>query len=287
MSPERNAITELIGASGHEQVVFFADASVGLRGIVAIHSTALGPSLGGIRFQRYDSERDAVIDVLRLSEAMSLKASVAGLSQGGGKAVVILDEPSAPRSEAFLRALGRAIQQLGGRYIAAEDVNATQADMDGIALETPWVTGVDVARGGSGDPSSVTAVGVLCAMHAVCDERFGDRSLRGRRVVVQGAGHVGAHLVVLLVDAGASVAVADVDAARAERCGVECVDVHDVLDTPCDILAPCALGAVLTVESVARLQCAAVCGAANNQLLDDEAGDALAARGILYAPDFV
>jgi glutamate dehydrogenase/leucine dehydrogenase len=280
-------VTDLIGERGHEQVVFFAEPAVGLRGIIAIHSTVLGPSLGGVRFQRYPSERDALVDVLRLSEAMSLKASMAGLDQGGGKAVVLLDDPRAPRSEAFLRALGRAIDRLGGRYYAAEDVNATQADMDGIALETPYVTGVDPARGGSGDPSPITAVGVVHGMHAVCERVFGDRSLRGRRVMVQGAGHVGAYLVGLLVEAGASVAVADVDRSRAAALGVECVDAAGVLEEPCDVLAPCALGGVLTVESVARLACAAVCGAANNQLLDAAAGDALAARGIVYAPDFV
>ncbi len=275
-------VTELIGARGHEQVVYFADATVGLRGIIAVHSTALGPALGGIRFQRYASETDALVDVLRLSEAMSLKASVAGLEQGGGKAVVLLDDPRATRSEPFLRALGRAIDELGGRYIAAEDVNATQADMDGIALETPWVTGVSVERGGSGDPSPVTAVGVVHGMRAVCEG-----SVRGKRVVVQGVGHVGMHLVRLLLEEGASVAVADVDEARARACGVEVIDAGRVLEAPCDILAPCALGGVLTVESVARLQCAAVCGAANNQLLDDAAADALVERGIVYAPDFV
>jgi leucine dehydrogenase len=284
-------ITELVAARGHEQVVFFADASVGLRGIIAVHSTALGPSLGGVRFQSYATERDALIDVLRLSEAMSLKASVAGLHQGGGKAVVVLDDPRAARSEAFLRALGRAVNELGGRYIAAEDVNATQRDMDGIALETPWVTGVDPGQGGSGDPSPVTAVGVLHAMRAVCADVFDDESLDGRRVVVQGAGHVGAHLVGLLRDAGASVAIADVDESRVralvEQFGVDGVPVDVAVGLPCDVLAPCALGAVLTSDSVRTLQCRAVCGAANNQLLDAAAGDALHARGIVYAPDFV
>jgi glutamate dehydrogenase/leucine dehydrogenase len=284
-------VTELIARRGHEEVVFVADAAFGLRAIVAVHSTALGPSLGGIRFQRYGSERDALIDVLRLSEAMSYKAAAAGLSQGGGKTVVMLDDPRAPRSAAFLEALGRAIHQLGGRYIAAEDVNATQADMDGIARVTPWVTGVDVARGGSGDPSPVTAVGVLHGMHAVAEQLWGDRSLANRRVVVQGAGHVGVHLVALLVDAGASVAVADVDPARVDmlvaQYGVDVLDAEDAVGEPCDILAPCALGAVLTIESVTRLRCAAVCGAANNQLLDETVGDALVDREILYAPDFV
>jgi len=166
-------------------------------------------------------------------------------------------------------------------------VNATQADMDGIALETPWVTGIDVGRGGSGDPSPVTAVGVLHGMRAACEVAFGSPSLRGRRVVVQGAGHVGARLVALLVGEGASVAVADVDRARAERCGVDVLDVDAAVSAPCDVLAPCALGSVLTTETVERLQCAVVCGAANNQLYDDAAGDALDARGVVYAPDFV
>ncbi len=179
------------------------------------------------------------------------------------------------------------MNRLGGRYLAAEDVNATQADMDGIALETKWVTGVAVEHGGSGDPSPVTAVGVVHAMHAVADAIWGTRSLRGRRVVVQGAGHVGAHLVPLLVDEGASVAVADVDRVRATALGVEVLDSDHALDAPCDILAPCALGGALTRETVARLRCAAVCGAANNQLLDAAADDALFARGIVYAPDFV
>jgi glutamate dehydrogenase/leucine dehydrogenase len=287
--PEAFECTDMIAARGHEQVVFFADAAVGLRGIIAVHSTALGPSLGGVRFRHYASERDALVDVLRLSEAMSLKAAMAGLDQGGGKAVVMLDDPRAPRPEAFLRALGRAVDDLGGRYIAAEDVNATQADMDGIALVTPWVTGVSPDAGGSGDPSPVTAFGVLHGMYAV----LGTRSLDGRRVAVQGAGHVGARLVELLVEAGASVVVGDVDAARVDalvtRFGgrVTAAGADAVLFERCDVLAPCALGGVLTVESVARLQCDAVCGAANNQLLDDAAAEALAARGIVYAPDYV
>lgn len=284
-------VTELIAAGGHEQVVFFADGEVGLRGIIAIHSTALGPSLGGIRFWRYASEHDALIDVLRLSAAMSCKASISGLDQGGGKGVVFWDDARRPRDEALLRALGRQIDRLGGRYIAAEDVGATQADMDGIALETPWVTGIDPARGGSGDPSPVTALGVLHGMHAACEAAFGDRSLEGRRVVVSGVGHVGAHLVALLVDAGARVAVSDIDdvkvRAAVDRHGVEALAVGEEVDAECDVLAPCALGGVLTAEAIARLRCAVVCGAANNQLLDDAADDALAEQGIVYAPDFV
>ena len=284
-------LTELVAAGGHEQVVAFADRKVGLRGIVAIHSTALGPALGGIRFWKYARDEDALVDVLRLSAAMSMKASVAGLQQGGGKTVVHWDDPRQLRGDAFRRAIGRAIHLLGGRYLAAEDVGATQADMDGIARVTPWVTGVDPARGGSGDPSPVTAWGVLHGMHAVCAELFGDRALAGRRVVVQGAGHVGAHLVRLLTERGSEVTVSDVDAdkvaAVASATGATVVTPEVALETECDILAPCALGGGLTAATVARLRCRAVCGAANNQLLDDAADVALAECGVLYAPDFV
>ena len=284
-------ITARMAADGHEQVVFFTDSSVGLRMIIAVHSTALGPALGGVRFWHYESEADALVDALRLSRAMSLKASVAGLDQGGGKAVVLWDDPHHERDEEFRRAIGRAIHTLGGRYIAAEDVGATPADMGGIAFETPWVTGVDPAVGGSGDPSPVTAWGLFHAMQAVAAETLGDPGLAGLRVVVDGVGHVGGHLVEYLVGAGASVAVADLDRAHVDAMvaahGVDVVPVDEVLTEPCDIFSPCALGGVLTVETVARLRCRSVCGAANNQLLDDDAGDALAERGILYAPDFV
>jgi glutamate dehydrogenase/leucine dehydrogenase len=269
----------------HEQVTWFSDPSVGLRAIVAIHSTALGPALGGIRFWRYERVQDALADVLRLSHAMTMKAAVAGLDQGGGKTVVLWDDAHAARSDAFLRALGRSIDALGGRYLAAEDVGASQVDMDGIAHETPWVTGVDPARGGSGDPSPVTAFGVVCGMRAACEVAFGSADLRGRHVVVQGAGHVGAPLARLLVDAGARVQITDVDGARAAAVGVPVIE--DALGAECDVLAPCALGGVVTRVSAASLKCAALCGAANNQLADDDAGDALAARGIVYAPDYV
>lgn len=281
---------DLMAVGGHEQVVFVTDDAVGLRAIIAVHSTALGPSVGGIRFWRYAHEDDALVDVLRLSEAMSLKAAAAGLHQGGGKAVVLWDDPTKPRREAFLRALGRAVDELGGRYIAAEDVGATPSDMDGIALETPWVTGIDWP-GGSGDPSPVTAFGVAAAMRAVARELDGAPSLAGRRVVVQGAGHVGSHLVRLLVEAGASVGVADMRTALVDELvrahGVDALAPETVLEEPCDILSPCALGAVFDAETVPRLRCRAIVGAANNQLLDADADEALARRGILYAPDFV
>jgi leucine dehydrogenase len=284
------AVTELMTAMGHEQVVFVTDPPSGLRAVIAVHSTALGPSLGGIRFWRYPSEHDAVADVLRLSEAMSLKAAAAGLHQGGGKAVVLWDDPDAPRSERLLRAIGRAIDELGGRYIAAEDVGATPRDMQVIASETPWVTGIE-GPGGSGDPSPMTAYGVLRAMQTVIEELGGDATVVRRRIVVDGVGHVGSHLARLLVEAGAEVAVADVNPERVDALvrdlGVDPLPVERALEEPCDVLAPCALGGVLNERTIPRLQCRAVCGAANNQLTDAAADDALAARRILYAPDFV
>ena len=284
------SILEEMGRGGHEQVVLVADPAVGLRAVIAIHSTALGPALGGVRFWTYPDESAAIADALRLSRAMTLKAAAAGLDQGGGKAVVML-EPGQAHTEPMLRALGRAIDGLGGRYVAGEDVGATQEDMDWLALETEWVTGVDPALGGSGDPSPTTALGVFHAMRAACAEAFGDPSLAGRRVVVQGVGHVGMGLVALLRADGASVAVADVSAGAVETAvrdhGAEALAVSAVVAAECDVLAPCALGGTISAESVPRLRCRVVCGAANNQLATIEDGDALAARGIVYAPDFV
>lgn len=285
------SITEAMAHSGHEQVVFVAEPEVGLRAIIAVHSTALGPALGGVRFWRYPSEREALFDVLRLSEAMTLKAAMAGLPQGGGKAVVLWDEPGRPRTDDLRYALGRAIHQLGGRYLAAEDMGATQADMDGILRATPWVTGVDPARGGSGDPSPLTALGVLAGMRAACAAKFGASDLRDVHVAVQGAGHVGAHLVGMLVEAGARVVVSDADRDRAravaEAHGARHLAADELLTSTCDVLAPCAIGGVLRVSNVRSLRCRVVCGAANNQLIDAAAGVALARVGILYAPDFV
>jgi glutamate dehydrogenase/leucine dehydrogenase len=284
-------ITEVMAERGHEQVVLVADAATGLRAVIAVHSTALGPSLGGVRFWHYATETDALTDVLRLSEAMSLKAAVCGLHQGGGKAVVRWPEPGRARTAAQLAALGRAIDELGGRYVAAEDVGATTADMDGIATVTPWVTGVSESAGGSGDPSPVTAVGVHAAMRAAATERWGAPDLAGRHVVVQGAGKVGSGLARLLVADGARVSVGDVDDVRVgalvAELGVSPLPVGDVLTTPADIVAPCALGGVLNRVSVEALACEVVCGGANNQLATVEIDDALVARGVLYAPDFV
>jgi glutamate dehydrogenase/leucine dehydrogenase len=279
-------------ARGHEQVVFVADRGAGLRAVIAIHSTALGPSLGGVRFWKYASEPDAVADVLRLSQAMTYKAAVAGLHQGGGKAVVLLDHADAPHTDAMLHALGRAIDELGGRYLAAEDVGATPADMEALARVTPWATGVGEASGGSGDPSPVTAFGVVQAMRAAVQRLDGVPELAGRSVAIQGAGHVGAHLARMLVDVGARVTVADVRPERAAAVarsvpGAEVAASDEVLELECDVVAPCALGLVLTRDRVARLRCRVVCGAANNQLASDDVEDLMGERGIVFVPDFV
>jgi len=285
------SITEWMMGAGHEQVVFVTDAGTGLRAVIAVHSTELGPALGGIRFWHYEHEDDAVRDVLRLSEAMTWKAAAAGLDQGGGKAVVLVDDPDTPRDPALLHALGRAIHELGGRYLAAEDVGATQRDMDLIAEVTPWVTGVDPAHGGSGDPSPVTALGVLVAMRAVLQELDGDDEIAGRRVAVQGTGHVGSRLVALLAEAGASIVAADTNEERAVEVaaahGASIVPADRILEEQCDVLAPCALGGVLDDTTVEQLRCRSVCGAANNQLAHEGIDDRLHERGILYAPDFV
>ena len=284
-------ITEVEVPDGHEQVVRVVDADVGIRAVIAVHSTALGPALGGIRFWHYADDHAMVADALRLSEAMSLKASVAGLPLGGGKGVVQWDDPSAARTPDQLEVLGRAIDELGGRYLAAEDVGATTADMDGIAEFTPWVTGVSESKGGSGDPSPITSFGVWAGMRAAAQNRWGNTSLADRHVVIQGAGKVGSSLARSLVADGARVSICDLDSARAQavsnELGVAILEAGAALSTECDVLAPCALGSVVTEATIEALRCEVICGGANNQLGSEAMDDALAARGILYAPDFV
>jgi len=281
---------ELIAEAGHEQVVFCQDGPSGLRAIVAIHSTALGPALGGCRFHPYETEQDAVTDVLRLAEGMTLKAAAAGLDLGGGKAVIIGD-PHRDKTEVLLRAYARHVDSLGGRYITAEDVGTYREDMDLIRRETRWVTGISPTLGGSDDPSPVTAVGVWHAMRAAAADRWGDASLRGRRVAVQGVGKVGRELVSLLVREGVAVVVADPDVdAVAAVCSQENVDTvppGEILSSPCDILAPCAMGGVLTHETAATVKAEIICGSANNQLDTTEVADELSSMSILYVPDFI
>jgi leucine dehydrogenase len=274
----------------YEQLVVCHDPSVGLRAVIAIHSTVLGPALGGTRYYPYRSEDQAFEDVLRLARGMTYKSAVAGLDLGGGKAV-ILGDPSVDKSEALLRSYGRFINTLSGRYITAEDVGTTQADMDAIFTETPNVTGISGIHGGSGDPSAATAFGLWWAVKAMRSVLDGTEDLSGCRVVVSGVGKVGSRLVEHLVAEGAVVSVADVnDAVVADmvtRHGANAVPVAEAHEVACDVFSPCALGGVLDEAVVTSLKARAVVGAANNQLATPDDGRRLADRGILYAPDFV
>jgi glutamate dehydrogenase/leucine dehydrogenase len=284
------SIFDRIEAGDHEQVVFCQDRPTGLRAIVAIHSTALGPALGGTRFYPYPSEDAALTDVLRLAEGMTYKAAVAGLDQGGGKAVIIGD-PATRRTDALLLAYGRFVDALAGRYVTAEDVGTTQADMDLIRQVTRHVTGTSESLGGSGDPSAATAFGVVWAMKALAFLSSGTDTLRGSHVVVSGVGKVGTNLVRHLTGEGARVTVADVDPAAVERLrrafDVAAVDPAEAHRVPCDIYSPCGLGGVLDATTIPELRCWAVAGAANNQLADAGCSALLADTGVLYAPDFV
>jgi valine dehydrogenase (NAD+) len=275
----------------HEQVVFCTDAATGLRAIIAIHSTALGPALGGTRFYPYATTADALADVLDLSRGMSYKAALAGLDLGGGKAVIVGD-PARLKNESLLRAYGRFVQSLGGRYYTACDVGTFSADMDDIARECDYVTGRSVAHGGAGDSSVLTAYGVWQGMRATAAFAWGSPSLEGRTVGVAGVGKVGHHLVTHLVEEGATVVVSDVSQAALDRVvdqhpGVRVVATADALVAQrLDVYAPCAMGGALTDEVVETLSATIVCGAANNQLAHPGVEKALAERGIVYAPDY-
>lgn len=291
MDQDAYLVFEELAKRDHEQVVFCRDEASGLRAIIGIHSTELGPALGGCRMYPYKSERDALIDVLRLSRGMTYKAAVSGLNLGGGKCVVIGD-PKKHKSEILWRALGRFIEGLSGRYITAEDSGTAMEDMELIRMETPHVVGISRSLGGSGDPSPVTAMGVYSGMHASVEEGLGKTSLAGLRVAVQGCGHVGYHLVSLLVKDGAKVTVADVDGDAVKRTvadfHVEAVAPDAIYDVKCDVFAPCAMGGILNEQTIPRLTCRVIAGAANNQLGDEKFdGMRLAERGMLYAPDFV
>ncbi|HVE62512.1 MAG TPA: Glu/Leu/Phe/Val dehydrogenase dimerization domain-containing protein [Mycobacteriales bacterium] len=278
-------------SSGHEQVVFCEDPSSGLRAIIALHSTALGPGLGGTRFYPYATEEDALADVLRLSRAMSYKNACAGLDHGGGKAVIIGD-PVLDKTEALLRAYGRFVQSLNGRYYTAADVGTYVADMDVISRECAFVTGRSPAEGGAGDSAVLTAYGVYQGMRASAEHVWGSPSLAGRRVGIAGVGKVGYHLVGHLLAEGASVVVADVSEAAVERvrasyAGVDVVSVDRLLDEGMDVYSPCALHGALSDDTVPRIVAKVICGAANNQLAHDGIEKLLAERGVVYAPDFV
>ena len=277
-------------AQGHEQIVYGVDEASGLRCIVAIHSTRLGPALGGTRFHEYATEADALVDVLRLSQAMAYKAAAAGLDLGGGKAV-ILGDPARDKTEVLLRAYGRVVESLGGRYVTACDVGTTPADLALVARETRWATGATQAEGGSGDSGVLTAHGVHVGMRALADLVWGTPDLAGRHVAVQGVGKVGGRLVAALAADGAKLTVADVNTAAvgelADRYGADVVDSEDIHAVDADVFSPNALGGVLDDRTIPQLHCRIVAGAANNQLASPEHGRALADAGILYAPDYL
>ncbi|WP_329133390.1 NAD(P)-binding domain-containing protein [Streptomyces sp. NBC_01476] len=277
---------------GHEQVVLCQDRASGLKAVIAIHSTALGPALGGTRFHAYASDDEAVEDALNLARGMSYKNALAGLDHGGGKAVIIGD-PDTLKSDELLLAYGRFAASLGGAYVTACDVGTYVADMDVVARENRWTTGRSPEQGGAGDSSVLTAFGVFQGMRAAARAQWGEPSLRGRRVGVAGVGKVGHHLVEHLLDDGAEVVITDVrreavDRITARHPGVTAVSDADVLvRTPLDVYAPCALGGALDDTTVAALTATVVCGAANNQLAHPGVEKDLADRGILYAPDYV
>ena len=274
---------------GHEMLVAGSDPSAGMRAFIAVHDTTLGPSCGGVRIWPHATEEAAVTDVLRLSRAMTYKSAVAGLPLGGGKALIWAD-PRTDKTEALLRAFGRFVDSLGGRYVTTEDVGMTPADLEPIALETRHVVGLPLSMGGSGDTSVLTGLGVYLGMKAAAKAAWGDDDLGGRVVAVQGFGNVGRNMAPHLVEEGARLVVTDIyedSRRRAAEMGAEVVGADEIYDVECDVFSPCALGGVLNDDTVPRLRCEVVAGGANNQLLADEHGAELHRRGVLYAPDFV
>jgi leucine dehydrogenase len=273
-----------------ERVVWAVDEDSGLRAIVAVHSTALGPALGGTRFFPYADEASAAIDALRLSDGMTLKSAAAGLDVGGGKAVIIGD-PARVKTDALLRAYARVLDLFEGSFYTGEDVGTTVEDMERVRDFTPFVLGVGERLGGGGDPSPFTAQGLVAAMRAAWEAETGQETLAGARIVIQGVGKVGAGVAERTVAEGARVSVCDMAPGRAEalaeRLGVGLVPADVALAVPCDILAPCAMGAVISRHTVPALACRWIVGAANNQLTDDGIAAILAERGIGYVPDFV
>jgi leucine dehydrogenase len=287
----QNPVIGQMIAHNHEQILFCNDNATGLKAIIAVHNTVLGPSLGGTRMWNYNNEMEALTDVLRLSRGMTYKSSVAGLNLGGGKAVIIGD-PKKIKTEALLRRFGKFVNSLGGKYITAEDVAMSSRDMEIIKMETDYVSGLPVNMGGSGDPSPVTAYGVYVSMKAAAKEAFGTDNLSGKKVLVQGIGNVGLHLVEHLTKEGAKVYVFDITEERIKMAvdtyKAEFVPADKMFDLDIDIYAPCALGATVNDDTLAKLKCKVICGAANNQLADEKKhGDLVMSKGILYAPDFV
>jgi leucine dehydrogenase len=276
----------------HEDLVLHRGRRSGSYVIVAIHSTALGPALGGVRLWTYPATTDAIRDALRLARGMTLKAAAAGLALGGGKGVICGPErpPTGKERRDLLLDFGDLVESLEGRYITAEDVGISPPDLVAIRERTAHVTGLPAEHGGSGDPSPFTAIGVEAAMRACARARFGSPELAGRRIVIAGMGHVGAKLARRLIERGAEVAVSDIDPGKrqlARELGAEWIPPDEEIVAECDILAPCALGGAIDGANLPLLRCEVICGCANNQLADDGLAAAVAERGILYAPDFV
>lgn len=281
---------EKMYSMGHEEVVFVQDKSCGLKAIIGIHDTTLGPALGGTRLWPYSSEEDALTDVLRLSRGMTYKNSISGLNLGGGKAVIIADPKD--KNEALFRSFGRFIESLNGRYITAEDVNTSVEDIEHIFTETNYVTGVAQTSGGSGNPSPYTALGVFRGIEASVTRAFGKRDLTGKTVALQGVGSVGFELAKLLTEAGAKIIFTDVNEKNIQRmkegvANAQFVNPNEIFSVNCDVYTPCALGASINDETIPLLKAKVVCGAANNQLKEDRHGLILKEKGILYAPDYL
>ncbi|MCR6110521.1 Glu/Leu/Phe/Val dehydrogenase [Bacillus sp. A301a_S52] len=274
----------------YEQTVVCQDKESGLKAIIAIHDTTLGPALGGTRMWTYQSEEEAFEDALRLAKGMTYKNAAAGLNLGGGKTVIIGD-PRKDKNEAMFRAFGRFIQGLNGRYITAEDVGTTVEDMDLVYSETDYVTGISPAFGSSGNPSPVTAYGVYVGMKAAAKEAFGDDSLEGKNIAVQGVGNVAFSLCRYLHEEGARLIVTDINKEAVKQAveafGAKAVDINDIYSVECDIYSPCALGATINDETIPQLKAKIIAGAANNQLKETRHGDIIQEKGIVYAPDYV
>ena len=276
---------------GHEQVVFCNDKVTGLKAIIAIHDTTLGPALGGTRMWNYSSEAEALQDVLRLSRGMTFKASISGLNLGGGKAVIIGDA-SKDKTEALMKKFGEYVDSLGGKYITAEDVGMNTKDMEYVREKTKYVTGIPESMGGSGDPSPVTAYGVYMGMKASAKFKWGSDSLEGKTILVQGVGHVGENLVKHITEEGAKVYITDINLSKlaevSEQYGAEIINGDSIYDMDMDIYAPCALGSTLNTNTINRLKCQIIAGSANNQLSDEVVhGKMIKDKGIVYAPDFL
>lgn len=283
----QNPVIAQMSKYDHEQLLFCNDNATGLKAIIAVHNTVLGPALGGTRMWTYNNEMEALNDVLRLSRGMTYKNSISGLNLGGGKAVIIGDSRSM-KSEALFRRFGKFVNSLAGKYITAEDVGISPVDMTWVSMETDYVVGLP---GKSGDPSPVTARGTYMGMKACAKEQFGSDSLAGKKIAVQGVGHVGEYLVEKLAKENAEIYITDIHEPTlkrvAEKYGAKVVGLDEIYDIDMDIYAPCALGATVNDETLSRLKCSIIAGAANNQLKDEEVhGKALMDKGIIYAPDF-